>query len=148
MKRVKIIISVIIIFLFSGRIFSNTEFGENIQKISKDTIIERNNPKSLDLSKHQIFIDTTRNSEFYKKLKNWTKSELDIKEITNSSKKHNVRFPEKLINLKIIPNYFISLRKLNNEFILYDRCDGIEQRYEITENLFVIKHLKKKLSWN
>ena len=37
-------------------------------KVDLDTILEKNNPKNLDLSKHQLFIDTTRNSETFNSL--------------------------------------------------------------------------------
>ena len=47
---------------------TQTLFEEAVE----DTIVERNTPSSLDLSKHQIFIDTTRNSIFYKNIKNWS----------------------------------------------------------------------------
>ena len=36
------------------------EQNQEYSPINKDTIQERNNPNSLDLTKNQLFIDTTR----------------------------------------------------------------------------------------
>ena len=63
---------------------------------------------------------------------NWTK-----KTINSSLKAINKDFKPKKINLKSFPNHFITLRKLNNQFVLYDRCDGIDPRYEIRDSAFV-----------
>ena len=56
----------------------------------------KNNPKNLDLTKHQLFIDTTRNSDFYKAYFNWNPHKFDkqateyyIKEI--SKKQHHFK---------------------------------------------------------
>lgn len=103
----------------------------------EDTILEKNNPKYLDFSKHQMFIDTTRNSRFFKEFSNWEKSKWDIESINSAIKYHNKNFKPKTIELKRFPNKFISLRKLNGEFILYSRCNGKDSRYEITQNAFI-----------
>lgn len=103
----------------------------------EDTILERNNPKSLDLSKHQIFIDTTRNSKFYNDLKSWSESKWDRQSINSSLKEINKYFQPKKIDLKNFPAHFITLRKLNGQFVLYDRCDGIDPRFEIRDTAFI-----------
>lgn len=116
----------------------HSEFAEKeLDKESTDTILERNNPKSLDLSKHQIFIDTTRNSEFYDNLKNWSESKWDIQSINSSLKEINKGYKPIPIDLKDFPTHFITLRKLNGDFVLYDRCDGIDPRFEIRDTAFI-----------
>jgi hypothetical protein len=103
-------------------------------KIDVDTILERNNPKSLDLTKHQLFIDTTRNSETYQRLINWKPNRMDNDAVSyyenEIAKKHK---PIK-VNLKDFPKHWISLEKLNNEFVIYEPCDGNTTSYEINES--------------
>lgn len=105
-----------------------------IWKLGQDSILEKNDPKNLDLTKHQLFIDTTRNSKFYKSYFNWNPHKFDkqateyyIKEI---SKKHK----PKNISIVNFPDTWITLEKLNNEFVVYDKCDGISTRYFIDKN--------------
>ncbi|GAB7258322.1 hypothetical protein [Polaribacter marinaquae] len=131
MNRITVIL-IIILSIISGKIFSQTE------RFEKDTIIEKNNPKSLNLNENQIFIDTTRNSIFYKRIENWKKSKYDINDTKLSLKKLNENFKPKSIQLKEFPNNFITLRKLKGEYILYERCDGIDQRFELLKDSFII----------
>ena len=102
-----------------------------------DTILERNNPNSLDLTKHQVFIDTTRSSEFYARVKNWEQSKWDKQTIESYLNEINKDFQPQQIDLKEFPSHFITLRKLNNQFVLYDRCDGIDPRFEIRDTAFI-----------
>ncbi len=108
-----------------------------LDNVEIDTILERNNPKSLDLTKHQIFIDTTRSSEFYERLRNWEQSELDKQTIELYLNEINKDFQPKEIDLKGFPSHFITLRKLNNQFVLYDRCDGVDPRFKISDTAFI-----------
>ncbi len=108
-----------------------------VEEFSEDTIPERNNPHSLDLSKYQIFIDTTRSSKFYESVKNWRGSKWDNQSINSSLNAINKGFQPKQVNLKGFPTYFIALRKLNDQFVLYDRCDGIAPRFEIRDTAFI-----------
>ncbi|WP_047544890.1 hypothetical protein [Psychroserpens sp. Hel_I_66] len=103
-------------------------------QIDLDTIVERNNPKSLDLSKHQLFIDTTRNSEFYSKLISWEpqNEKNDVMDFYRNTLSKNKTLNE--IDLQNFPTLWTTIRKLNGEFILYQRCDGIDKRIEITKN--------------
>lgn len=108
------------------------------QNLRKDSILKRTNPKFLNLEKSQIFIDTTRNSEFYSKIKNWKKSKYDLDITKDYLEGLNKEFNGINIELKEFPKNFVMLRKLNGEFILYDRCDGIDLRFELTKNKFFI----------
>lgn len=107
-----------------------------IHGFTLDTILERTNPDSIDLTKYQVFIDTTRTSEFYQRKRSWDdswgKSTINeyLTEINKTTK------PIK-INLKGFPSQFITLRKLNGKFILYDRCDGIDPRYEVRDTAVI-----------
>lgn len=108
-----------------------------LHEFLQDTILERNNPNSLDLSKHQIFIDTTRSSKFYENVKNWSESKWDKQSINSSLNEINKDFQPKHVDLKNFPTHFITLRKLNDQFVLYDRCDGIDPRFEIRDTAFI-----------
>lgn len=108
-----------------------------LEKAEIDTILERNNPNSLDLTKHQIFIDTTRSSEFYERLKNWEQSKWDKRTIESYLGEINKDFQPEQIDLKEFPSHFITLRKVNDQFVLYDRCDGIDPRFEIRDTAFI-----------
>lgn len=106
-------------------------------EVKEDTILEKNNPKFLDLSRHQIFIDTTRNSKFYKSLIKWKETELD-KDLINSAIDELGKDVEYIRDsIDNFPKRFITLRKLNNKFVLYDRCDGIDPRFAIKKGLFI-----------
>jgi len=108
-----------------------------LEEAEVDTILERNNPNSLDLSKHQIFIDTTRSSEFYERLKNWRQPKWDKQTIDSYLHEIKEDFRPVQIDLKGFPSHFITLRKLNDQFVLYDRCDGIDPRFEIQGTAFI-----------
>lgn len=107
------------------------------EEFPEDTILERNNPNSLDLTKHQIFIDTTRSSKFYESLKNWSESKWDKQTIDSYLNTINKDFQPKKVDLNGFPSQFVTLRKLNNQFVLYDRCDGIDPRFEIRDTAFI-----------
>lgn len=102
-----------------------------------DTILEQNNPIALDLSTHQVFIDTTKNSVFYSKLEDWEPSEWTQQTINSCLATINTNFQPTKIKLDNFPTHFITLRKLNNQFVLYDRCDGIDQRFELRDSAVV-----------
>ena len=103
-------------------------------KIDLDTILERNNPKNLDLSKHQLFIDTTRNSSNYEKLINWKPNRMDNDAISYHEKEIAKKHKLVKIDLKKFPRNWISLKKLNNEFVIYEPCDGNTTAFEINES--------------
>ena len=103
----------------------------------QDTILERNNPNSLDLTKHQIFIDTTRKSEFYEYLINWKPDKYDINPAETYIKELNKISKYKKVDFGNFPRLFVKINKLEDEFYLYDRCDGIDPRFELRDSAFI-----------
>ena len=103
-------------------------------QVDLDTILEKNNPKNLDLSKHQLFIDTTRNSETFEKLMNWKPNRMDNDAISYHEKEIAKKHKPIKIDLKDFPRHWISLKKLNNEFVIYEPCDGNTIAFEINES--------------
>jgi hypothetical protein len=101
-----------------------------------DSIPEKTNPKNLNLTKNQFFIDTTRNSRFFKKLLAWKASDKDkdliILEINNNKKKVDSKF-----ELRSFPKVYMQIQKFKDEFLFYDQCDGDLARFEIRNNVFV-----------
>ena len=78
-----------------------------------DSIPERTSAAALDLKKYQLFIDTTKTSVFYQQLDSV---------ITSEVRKHeNSIF--KLVEIK----------KYNDQFLLYEPCDGTIPRYYISK---------------
>ncbi|MDT0554352.1 hypothetical protein, partial [Urechidicola vernalis] len=138
--RKTIYIALILGILFSCKQKTEPKKAENkpteipAWKIDLDTILERNNPKNLDLSKHQLFIDTTKTSEFYQKYSNWKPHKLDNDvvsyHINEIAKKHK----SKKIEYGNFPKQWVSLKKINNEFVIYEPCDGTTTSFELTEN--------------
>ena len=104
------------------------------RKVDLDTILEKNNPKNIDLSKHQLFIDTTRNSENFEKLVNWKPNRFDNDAIAYHEKEISKKHKPIKIDLKQFPKHWISLKKLNNEFVIYEPCDGNTTAFEINES--------------
>lgn len=103
-----------------------------------DTIIERNNPNSIDLSRHQLFIDTTRTYIYYERMRNWKPLKntppTTIDYINELIKDNN----PKIFDLKDFPRIWVTLRKFKDDFILYDRCDGGDPAYGFTDSTFNI----------
>jgi len=119
---------------------TKTDITENRQLINDeiDTIIERNNPNSLDFSTHQLFIDTTRTYIYYERIENsdplQNPQQTTIDYINEMFKDQNF---EKF-DFKEFPRLWLTLRKYKGEFILYDRCDGSDPAYRLTDSTFNI----------
>ncbi|AFM04725.1 hypothetical protein Fleli_2353 [Bernardetia litoralis DSM 6794] len=111
-----------------------TEKRIPIWKIGQDSILEKNNPQNLDLTKHQLFIDTTRNSDFYKAYFDWKPNFSDKGGTEYYLKEISKKYKPKKISLGNFPKTWISLKRLNNEFVIYDKCDGISPRYFIDKS--------------
>ncbi len=102
-----------------------------------DSVAQRTDPRTLDLTKPQFFIDTTRTWPWYEKLRNFKVEEtllgkLKAEMIANA----NVS----AANLKetTFPNFFIQLNKKNGTYLLYDRCDGMDVNLYVKDSLFVV----------
>ncbi len=135
--------------LLIASIFISKIYGQTVKSSNKtysdfnieiDTIIEKCNPKILDFSRHQLFIDTTRTFEYYDKVENSNPfNSEDIKTISNEYLKvlhSDTQF--QVFNFQNFPRLWIPLKKYQGNFILYDRCDGSETYYGITDSLLYI----------
>ncbi len=102
-----------------------------------DTIIEKIDPLKLDLKKQQLFIDASENSSFKRKIRKWIPS--NKKEI-----KEQIQNFEKQKSYSDIQKRWITIRKYNNEYYNYDRCDGDDFRMEIIGNALIIAGTHEK----
>lgn len=103
-------------------------------EIDQDTVLEKNSPQNLDLTRHQLFMDTTRNSIFYKSYINWVPHEFYKQATEYYIEEISKKYKPKDIRIGDFPKTWITLEKLNNEFVVYDKCDGTTTRYFIDKN--------------
>lgn len=133
------------IFLFGCGIAEReeTKVIETVEQNQKevdsplDTILEQNNPQVLDLTKHQLFIDTTRNSDFYGNLINWKPNKYSITTVDSYIRELNNHYKYQKYNFGDFPKLFIRINQFKEKFYLYDRCDGIDQRFELRDSAFI-----------
>ncbi|MGM0462806.1 MAG: hypothetical protein ACQEQ4_10370 [Fibrobacterota bacterium] len=111
-----------------------------------DTIPERNDPDSLDLSRHQLFIDTTGDSEYFAAIQNWEVSDLNTQFIHTSLQAMKQGSHIQKIDLRDFPTHFVTLRKFNGEFVLYNRCDGVDPRLELRDTAVVFHGIFESLA--
>jgi len=111
-----------------------------VWKIDLDTILEKNNPNNLDLTKHQLFIDSTKNSKFYQKFSNWKPNKFSADAISYHIKEISKKNKPKKIKIGNFPKQWVSLKKLNNQFVVYDPCDGNTTSFEITEKVVIFHY--------
>ncbi|MFC0519256.1 hypothetical protein ACFFGL_00990, partial [Mesonia maritima] len=97
--------------------------GQNkpYQTIEVDTILEKNSPTNLDLEKHQLFIDTTANSNYHKVLSN--------------------RKTQKYETWTVI-------RKLaDNQFVIYDRSDGMDPIIQLNNKKLIFDGVHEQTTY-
>jgi len=109
-------------------------------KVDLDSILERTDPRTLDLNKHQLFIDTTRNSEFYQKYSERKLNKHENRIVEQYFNEISKKYKPKKIDIGKFSKQWVSLKKLNNKFVIYDPCDGNTLSYEITENAVIFYH--------
>ncbi len=102
--------------------------------IAIDTILERNAPESLDLTTHQLFIDTTRNSKYYHQILNWEPNEFDVQGAEYYFNEISKNFEISKVDLKDFPRNWISIHQLNNEFVAYNPTNGMDWRIRLTDS--------------
>lgn len=112
--------------------------SNTVEKITIDTILERNNPQALDWSQHQLFIDTTRKRGFYTNLINRPTDQSDSKVLQSYFAELNKYSRTRKVELGNFPRNFVRLHQLEDDFVLYDRCDGIDPRYELRDTAVLI----------
>ena len=116
---------------------SEIENSNSIIDSNFDSIIKRTNHSQLNLEKHQIFIDTTGYSSLNKDLQNWAPTKINEIESNIGDFQLTILDPD-------IPKRWITIRKYNNEFFNYDRCDGDDPRIEIIGNALIINGIHEK----
>lgn len=107
---------------------------ETITLPAIDTILERNNPSNLGSEKHQLFIDTTRNSRYYDQLISWKPNESDKGGVDYYMGQIGSKFNINHVDLKSFPKKWISIHKLNDTFYAYNPMNGIDWRMTLTDS--------------
>lgn len=111
---------IIILTLVADCILCNAQ-NKSYQTIEVDTILEENSPNNLNLEKHQLFIDTTSNSNYHKLLSRWK----------NEGYKS-----------------WTVIRKLdNNQFVIYDRSDGMDPIIQFNNKELIYNGVHEKLNY-
>lgn len=108
-----------------------------------DTIVEPNTIDHLDRSVHQLFIDTTKGkSKFYQELKNWkAPNDKVFASQANYVLQHKRArvHPFKIEDfVEGYPREYVRLRSFKGEHYLYDRSNGSDTRYILTDSTFII----------
>lgn len=108
---------------------------------TRDTIIERTNPTALDMSREQLFIDTSRTSSYYQQLAHWLKKPFlyDSWMLEQAASKKAQGCTAHTTGLKF-PRTWLTLHWYNGKFLLYEPCDGIDAdaRYHFTDSLLFV----------
>ena len=127
---------VVICSLTAGTVLAQTEqtklFEAFEEENSIDTVLERNSPTALDLAESQLFIDTSRNSYFYKNIARFQPTSEDQEVVKYYIDEIKTDFPLPPVELSSFPKRWVSLRKLNNEFMLYHRCEGNDKFIDLS----------------
>jgi hypothetical protein len=137
--KTRIVLTILtLLILYSCNNSKRTELLKTLDSsiysgLRRDTIIEHNTPDSLNLKYPQRFIDTTRNSIFFKKFTDWQPSDIDSNLIEQYTNRLKNLVPKSTINLGTFPRHWISLHKLNGELMTYDPINGIDYRFIITD---------------
>lgn len=102
---------------------------------ARDSVLEPNDPASLDLARHQLFLDTTRTSEFYERKQHWKPTKYDSASVRTAIS--HLFTTRSYIDLGILkmPTNWVTVQRWNGEYVLYDRCDGIDPRVWITDSV-------------
>jgi hypothetical protein len=108
-----------------------------------DTIIERTDPKVLDMGRHQLYIDTTRSSSFYER------NPFNSRDLLAISKDYldDLYDNQKIITFDFedFPRIWFTLRKYEGEYILNQRCDGQEKVVYFSDSVVYISNVELTL---
>lgn len=108
-----------------------------------DTVIEPNLIEHLDPSIHQLFIDTSKGqSEYYQRILNWQPPNDKVfasqANYVLQHKRARVH-PFKIEDfVEGYPREYVRLRSFKGEHYLYDRSNGSDTRYVLTDSTFII----------
>ncbi len=129
---------VLLLLFFSCQLIETEESKPKSNSASnKDAPLQVKDPRQLDLTKDQLFIDTTRNSIFYKKMKAWKPDKFLQKITEDYLKATRSQFKRVEVELDDFPAEWIFLQKLAGRYVIHDRCDGNVRRFKIEKDAVV-----------
>ena len=99
-----------------------------------DTVLAYNAPEFVDSSRHQLFIDTTKSSKYYKEIIDWKPNKFDNQAVEYYFKEISETFDATTVDLKQFPRDWISIYSLDNEFVAYNPINGIDWRFSLTDS--------------
>lgn len=99
-----------------------------------DTILEPNDPNTLDSTKHQLFLDTTRNSKCYNRITNWKPNEFDVEGANYYYREAAKNKEISKVDLKDFPRRWLSIHSLNGNYVGYQPINGIDWRFTLTDS--------------
>lgn len=105
-------------------------------KIVIDTIIELNSPSSIDLSRNQFFIDTSKSSRFYEEMEAWDITAEGFKEIDFLLNGYEKYPPHKPLKSNL-PSRWIRLHKIQNQIVAYKKANGSDWRFKFTDSTLI-----------
>jgi hypothetical protein len=108
--------------------------SEGMDKVETDTLIEKNHPEFLDFSKHQVFIDTSRDSRFYDEITNWTPSFSDSGGVDSYLSEIGEEFDLATLDLNEFPREWIAVHRLADDFVVHNPLNGIDLRIRMTDS--------------
>ena len=138
----KLFVGMLLLILFSCSSSNDSEqkkepinvFEIQSKRIKIDTIIEPNSPKKLDFSKHQLFVDTTRNSKYYEQILKWTSNKFDIGGVNYYLNQIKLTQKTSKIDLNDFPKKWTSIHLLNGKYVSYNPLNGIDWRLTLTDS--------------
>jgi hypothetical protein len=92
---------------------------------------------NVSKEKHSYFIDTTTTSKYYDQITKWNPHRFDNQAIDFYLNELRKTEPLKTFDLKDITSLWFSIRQYKGQLYLYDRCDGIDRRFGITDSSFI-----------
>ncbi|MBO6515877.1 MAG: hypothetical protein JJ975_04930 [Bacteroidia bacterium] len=111
---------------------------------TNNAAVDSSNPQALDIvdwdkplpKVDSCFIDTTRTSQFYEQLTNWQPGEFDNQAVDFYLNELGKKKPIRHFRIGDVPRNWVTLQQYGGELVLYDRCDGIDRRFVITDSSF------------
>ena len=108
-----------------------------------DSILEKNDPKNLNMKMHQLYIDTTQRSDFYELIEKKSVSEGSSLFASVGSKK----VEGNKVKLAGFSRYWVAVGKYKGLYYLYDRCDGMDGLFAVGDSMVRIYGPLEGVSW-
>ncbi len=121
----------------------NNEFVSNHITYSKFELLKIINPTSIDSSKAIAFIDTTYNSYEAKQIENWNLVQLNDWTDKEVLKTRSIDYFKEFEN----SSKWFRIRNINDEFYRYERSDGFDNRYEISDKYLLCFGVHEPTIW-